>query len=38
MNKDINVDLNTEPEYKPDFSQSLTNTNNPKDFQVSQEL
>ena len=38
MNKDINVNINAEPEYQPDFSQSLTNTNNPKDFQVSQEL
>jgi hypothetical protein len=38
MNKDIRVDLNTEPEYQPDFSQSLSNVNNPKDMQVIQEL
>ena len=38
MNKDIKVDLNTQPEYQPDFSQSLTNMNNPKDLQVAQEL
>ena len=38
MNEDIKVDLNTEPEYQPDFNQSLTSINNPKDFQVSQEL
>ena len=38
MNKDIKVDLNTEPEYQPDFSQSLTNMTNPKDLQVAQEL
>ena len=38
MNKDIKVDLNTQPEYQPDFEKPLTNMNNPKDLQVAQEL
>ena len=38
MNENIKVDLNTEPEYQPDFEKPLTNMNNPKDLQVAQEL
>ena len=38
MNENVKVDLNTEPEYQPDFEKSLINMNNPKDLQVVQEL